>query len=114
LVKLAVFAEANEHSHFGVGAAHLLNQNIARLLPQASYQECFSAREVQSLSSPVAFHLPTKEPNNSARRLEMTLSTCGKQGKRLYTAIIRDITEITRSAVLSPVTQVSPGLVRPG
>lgn len=82
---------------FGASAPHILGQNMARLVPCSVYQPC--PDEPPRVDSAVSFHLPNQKPQDKLMLLEMSLSACTQQGRRLYTAIIRDITGLQRAVL---------------
>lgn len=82
---------------FGATAPHIMGQNIARLLPHSIYQP-YLGEETPRLNNAVAFELPDKRAIDKFMLVEMTLSACSRHGRRLYAAIIRDITGLPRTA----------------
>lgn len=82
---------------FNAHARHLVGQHIGRFLPNSIYQPYMGAGNVEKMKSTIAFQIPDKQATDRNMLLEMTLSAFSRQGQRLYTAIIRDITRLRRT-----------------
>jgi PAS domain S-box-containing protein len=80
---------------FQAPGSRLIGQHLGRWLPNSIYQPYISAPNFEKQHA-IAFQLPNNQATDKCVLLEMTLSAFSRQGQRLYTAIIRDITRLRR------------------
>ena len=83
---------------FGASSEELLGQNLGVLLPDNVYQSHLAEirKHLDTRKKAVAVQLPGRNLSGGQILLEMTLGTFSKQGKNLFTAILRDITKPDR------------------
>jgi PAS domain S-box-containing protein len=93
-----LFVNAVAESVFGAPAEKLLGQNLALLLPDDIYQSHLAEmrRHCDTRKKAVAVQLPGRNLSGAPILLEMTLGAFSKQGKNLFTAILRDVTKEDR------------------
>ncbi|HEY0455897.1 MAG TPA: PAS domain S-box protein [Verrucomicrobiae bacterium] len=78
---------------FGANAQNLLGKHLSLLMPDESYQHSLSEmkQHLDSRKKAVAMRLPGRSIQGKNILLEMTLGSFSRQGKSLFTAIIREI-----------------------
>jgi PAS domain S-box-containing protein len=79
---------------FGAKAEELLGQNLARLLPDETYQLPLAdlKNHLDSRKPAMAVRLPCRHTSGKSILVEMTIGTFARQGRNLFTAILREIT----------------------
>jgi PAS domain S-box-containing protein len=89
---------------FGQRAGEMLGKNLTVFLPEKTYQPHLAdmKRHLDTRKKPVAVQLPARHYSGSPILLEMTFGTTGRQGKNLFTAIVRDITGLKPAAPPPP------------
>ena len=89
-----LYANPVTENIFGRKPGTLVGQNLTLLLPGRSYHTQLDElkHHLDTRKKPVAIQLPAVHENGGLLLVEMTLGTCCRRNKNIFTAVLRDIT----------------------